>query len=137
MAACPYRRDGRCNRGCRGFQCRHREENAEPRRLPDPGASISDRAQAGLDAGWWVPSNRRAVVVIDTTDFLSLCPADSTRIEEHLEALCPSCKGSGEALVHYGAGPDDGPMQATCDTCDGVGTLPRCPWDEWKSGRDV
>lgn len=120
--------------------------------MPQPG-SISDRAQAGLDAGWWVPSNpkrttlpsdaemralgERALVVMDTTDFLSLCPADSPRIEQHLEALCPSCKGSGDAMVHYGAGPDDGPMLATCDTCDGVGVLPRCPWDEWKPGRDV
>lgn len=23
---CPYRHDGKCNRGCRGFQCRHRGE---------------------------------------------------------------------------------------------------------------
>lgn len=24
---CPYRHGDQCNRGCRGFQCRHREEN--------------------------------------------------------------------------------------------------------------
>lgn len=25
--ACPYKHGGQCNRGCRGFQCRYREEN--------------------------------------------------------------------------------------------------------------
>ena len=27
MSWCPYIHNDECNRGCRGFECRHREEN--------------------------------------------------------------------------------------------------------------
>jgi hypothetical protein len=70
---CPYRRDDKCNRGCRGFHCRHREENrptdvAGPAHLapqPAPGLAFDEHgvlrpmvhALAAIDAALGLPAD--------------------------------------------------------------------------------